>query len=142
MSKHRLPPGPPDPSCIECGCMPSLTSGVTIYPHRTDLHRKPFWRCGCGAYVGCHPGTETPLGRPAGPKTRAARSRAHAEFDAIWRRKALRDGVSNNEARRLGYAWLAGRMGLEPGLCHIGWMSAEDANRVVEVCTSYRRVPA
>ncbi len=133
---------PTDPTCVECGSMPERVKGDAIYPHRADLHMKSFWRCQCGAYVGCHPFTRVPLGRPAGPATRAARNAAHASFDALWRRKMERDGCGQQEAREAGYAWLAQQLGYEPGKCHIAWMTAEEAARVVEVCASLRRVAA
>lgn len=47
-----------------------------------------FWGCArwpaCDGKVGCHPGTDTPLGFPAGPETRQARIDAHDALDALW----------------------------------------------------------
>lgn len=112
--------------CMECDRKATLVGGKRIYPHRPDLYAKRFFLCECGAYVGCHPGTELPLGYPAGPETRVARSAAHAAFDPIWRGRQM--------SRRDAYAWLAERMGTPPGQTHISWMSAAEARRVVEHC--------
>lgn len=133
---------PCEPICCECGSMAERVKGDRIYPHREDLHRKNFFLCGCGAYVGCHPFTRIALGRPAGPATRKARGEAHAAFDPMWRAKMAREGCDQATARAAAYAWLAGELGYEPGLCHIAWMTAEEAGRVVEACAPFRRSAA
>lgn len=113
-------------TCMECGNASRLVGGLVIYPHRPDLHAKKFWMCECGAYVGCHGGTTNPLGYPAGPETRRARSEAHAAFDPLWKgRKGRRSAM---------YQWLAGEMGLPPHQTHISWMNAAQARRVVAIC--------
>jgi hypothetical protein len=118
---------PDGPECVECGRVAHLTDGREIYPHRQDLWHKSFWLCICGAYCGTHAGTETPLGYPAGPITRRARSEAHKAFDSLWRGR----GAPMN--RRAAYAWLAEAMRLPAGECHIGMMTAAQARRVVEL---------
>lgn len=108
----------------ECSCALALVTGQRIYPHREDLHHLRFWECpSCGRYVGCHPGTTKPLGRPADEETRRARSAAHAAFDPLWRRGGM--------TRREAYRWLADAMG-KP-VVHIGDMTAVEARRVVEI---------
>ena len=66
-----------------------LTNGVEIYPHRTDLHGLPFWRCdACSNYVGCHHKTANrtnPLGNIPTPAIRKARKHIHAILDPIWK---------------------------------------------------------
>lgn len=121
------------PRCMECGSAATLTTGAVIYPHRRDLHAKPFWQCRCGAYCGCHPGTTQPLGNPCGPETRAARSAAHAAFDPLWKRKVAKEGCSKGKARGKGYKWLADQLGIDPKDCHIGMMDASTARRVVAI---------
>lgn len=123
-----------EPICIECGKLATLESAKAVYPHRADLWDRKLYLCACGAYVGCHPGTEIPLGYPAGAETRAARSSAHRAFDPLWEAKAAREGIGKGKARGLGYKWLAGALGIEPAACHISHMSADQARRVVEVC--------
>jgi len=112
--------------CIECGAGAKLVGGKRIYPHRPDLFAKQFWLCGCGAYCGCHPGTEQPLGSPCGPDTRKARSAAHAAFDPMWKRGHM--------GRRAAYKWLAEATGIDPDRCHMGMMTADEARCVVAVC--------
>lgn len=125
------------PVCLECGREAALTNSQQIYPRRPDLWNRPMWLCPCGAYTGCHSGTEKPKGRPAGKITRAARIDAHAKFDPLWRAKMVRDGVSQKEARKAGYKWLAAKLGIEGKDCHIGEMDAATARRVVQICRRY-----
>lgn len=111
-----------------------MVQSQTIYPRRPDLWNRPMWLCECGAYCGCHEGTERPLGRPAGKSTRDARQAAHAAFDPLWRAKMRRDGISKTKARGAGYLWLSEQLDLDPEDCHIGCMTRAYALRVVEVC--------
>lgn len=130
----------PKVNCSECGRPAGLVEGSLIYPHRPDLARRSYWRCcACGAYVGCHKGTQQPLGTPCGPVTRAARSAAHEVFDPLWRAKMRRDGVPKHEARDAGYRWLAAQLGLDLNDCHIGLMDAATARRVVDLCARPNR---
>lgn len=112
----------PGVRCIECDGMATLTDGHAIYPHRPDLYAKSFYRCRCGAYCGCHPGTTQALGYPCGPETRRARSAAHAAFDPLWKRGKM--------SRASAYKWLAEQLGIQKSDCHIGMMDAETARRV------------
>jgi hypothetical protein len=116
---------PVSPVCSDCGKMGRLVGGAEVYPHRPDLFHKSFYKCVCGAYCGCHPGTIVSLGKPAGEDTRRARLRAHSSFDRMWRHGTF--------TRTEAYNWLAKAMGMEPGECHIGWMNEEQANRVTQL---------
>lgn len=123
-----------EPICIECGKLAEQTDGRPIYPDRPDLWDRVYFRCECGAYVGAHPGTDIPLGYPAGPHTRRARSQAHAAFDPLWMRKANRDKIGKGKARGLGYKWLAEQLGIEPAACHISHFDAATCQKVVRLC--------
>lgn len=113
------------PACSECDGVGKGATGREIYPHRPDLYAKHFYRCDCGAYVGCHPGTVKALGSPAGAETRRARSAAHAAFDPIWKRGKMRRGDA--------YRALAKALGIHPKGCHISWFRADMCARVVDV---------
>lgn len=56
--------------------------------------------------------------------TRAARVRAHATFDVLWKSGAM----SRDDA----YAWLASRLGVER--IHMKKLTLAECARVVEVC--------
>jgi hypothetical protein len=114
------------PNCGECGNATVLVTGAIIYLHRPDLFALPFWRCEqCDAYVGCHPGTNEPLGSPANAKTRQARKAAHAAFDVLWR--------SGRMKRKEAYRWLCDKLGIEKNDCHIGMFNAAMCDHVVAV---------
>lgn len=117
--------------CDYCLKRAHLVTGKTIYPHRRDLWNKFFYLCApCEAYVGCHPNTQTPLGRLADATLRAAKSRAHAAFDPMWR-----NGSMN---RREAYAWLADQLKLPPNKCHIGMFEETQCDKVVAVCSNHQ----
>lgn len=113
--------------------VPLLRAGKQGYPYQRDYG--PVWICvPCQAWVGCHPGTEKPLGRLANAELRAAKVEAHAAFDPLWQRKMTRDQCSKGQARSAGYRWLAGQLGMEVKKCHIGHMDLVQCAKVVEVC--------
>lgn len=113
--------------CPYCGGGAESVGGDTIYPHRPDLFKKKFWSCGpCGAYVGCHKGTDRPLGRLANAELRSSKMAAHRAFDPLWR-----DGPMK---RKAAYAWLTRALGIDGADCHIGMMDVAMCKRVVEVC--------
>ncbi|WP_084398326.1 zinc-finger-containing protein [Henriciella aquimarina] len=119
--------------CAECGGIPAQTTGRAIYPHRPDLFHKFFYLCGCGAYVGCHPGTEDPLGRPAHAELRKARGQVHKVLDRIWmsapnqyeRGGKLTPQQLRSMARKRTYRFLADRMKLTEDECHTAMFDIE-----------------
>lgn len=123
------------PICDYCGQQAQLVDGAVIYPHRKDLKSLRFWQCApCDAYVGCHkenaflPGLGLsdgtwPLGRLANEELRRWKSKAHAAFDPVWK--------SGRMHRRTAYAWLAVRLNLRPGECHIGMFDVERCKAAV-----------
>ncbi len=123
--------------CPYCKGLPQLVGGQAIYPGRPDLWALSFWQCKpCDAYVGCHKagngfgdGTR-PLGSLANAELRAARNRAHAAFDPLWRSGEMR--------RRKAYAWLGARLGLPVKRVHIAEFDVATCARVVSVCQARR----
>jgi hypothetical protein len=115
--------------CEYCRGHAELVGGSAIYPHRPDLDRLRFWRCApCDAYVGCHPGTENPLGRLANAELRAAKIRAHDAFDPLWKSRKIR--------RSEAYRRLAKHLGIDDRDCHIGMFDVETCARVVAFARS------
>lgn len=114
------------PICSYCHNPSQKTTGAEIYPHRPDLHQKNFYICHmCQAWVGCHQ-DGIPLGRLANAALRAAKSRAHAAFDPIWKSKKM--------SRAEAYAWLSKTLNIPKEDCHIGMFDENTCQRVVEVC--------
>ena len=113
--------------CPYCNHPAPLVSGDAIYPHRPDLYVKKFYLCKpCKAYVGCHQGTENPLGRLADADLRRAKVAAHAAFDPIWKEGTM--------SRSAAYAWLAAKLGVKPRDCHIGMFDVSTCEAVIRVC--------
>lgn len=109
------------PQC--CGEV-TLVTGADLYPYRPDLADLPFWKChACGGYVGCHKGTNKPLGSPATEYLRRCRSDAHRAFDPLWQSGQLK--------RKQAYRMLAAFMEIEPWTCHIGWFDADQCLKVM-----------
>lgn len=107
-----------------------MVSGNVIYPHRSDLFYKRFWLCApCDAYVGCHEGTERPLGRLANAELRRAKMAAHAVFDPLWRNGHMK--------RSQAYGWLADQLGIPCTECHIGEFDVDRCRLVVALCNFY-----
>lgn len=110
--------------CQYCDREAELVTGEKTYPHLTSLHHIPFWFCQpCEAWVGCHPGTKTPLGSVANAELRLKRMQAHSAFDSTW---------TNRKERSKQYAWLADVMGLSEDKCHIGSFSEEQCQQVLD----------
>jgi hypothetical protein len=111
-------------NCPYCLKPAKLVGGNVIYPHRHDLFDKKFYLCSpCNAYVGCHPGTDKPLGRLADKELREAKSAAHRVFDPLWKSKKMK--------RSHAYGLLAGKLGISKAKCHIGMFDVETCKRVV-----------
>lgn len=120
------------PICPYCGEFSAKVDGQHVYPHRPDLFRKVFYVCDpCDARVGCHPGTEKPLGRLANAELRRAKSNAHAQFDPLWRQGVFK-------SRGAAYKWLARELGIDGGDCHIGMFDVETCELVA--CIAVQRM--
>lgn len=120
--------------CDYCGSKTQLVTGEKIYPHRPDLYSLSFYYCDNGhdpAYVGCHKGTDKPLGRVADAELRQAKSEAHAAFDPLWKRS---DGLGT---RSSAYVWLAEQLGLPKHETHIGMFDVDTCRKVCKICNEY-----
>ncbi len=114
--------------CDYCHSKAERVTGREIYHGaRPDLFDKVFWRCQpCGAHVGCHPGSDRPIGRLANAELRRAKQAAHAAFDPLWQSGGVR--------RVKAYAWLARQLGRKE--VHIGESDLALCQRIVEICTT------
>lgn len=83
----------------------------------------------CGASVACHFETRVPMGRLADKTTRRLRSKAHQEFDQIWK--------SGLMTRDKAYAWLAIQIGLDVSQTHISWLSKDQLKDVITLSSNF-----
>lgn len=115
------------PICPYCNNQSKLVTGLSIYPHRSDLAELSFYQCApCEAYVGCHKGTTQALGRLADKELRQWKSTAHKIFDPMWRSGLMK--------RKEAYKALALEMGIEPNDCHIGMFNVDQCKKVYAIC--------
>lgn len=129
------------PICSVCKRPSRKATGAEIYPHRSDLHSKTFWKCdGCAGYVGCHGQTDRPLGTPANAELRKARMLLHERMiDPLWknvdrsRSGAPKDGHARltirKTARSQVYAFLAAKLGIAREATHTGMFDLETCRR-------------
>lgn len=121
--------------CDYCGKPAEACTGADIYPHRPDLASKKFFRCvPCGAYVGRHADSGHALGRLANAELRAAKMRAHAAFDPLWKRGSPIWKFGRFHTRKVAYAWLASALGITKAECHIGMFDMDLCLKTEAVC--------
>ena len=115
-------------TCRYCGSEVVFTSNAEIYGKEYG-NGKCFLCRNCGAYVGVHTETLTPLGTLANNELRKARNKAHAQFDKLWKSKKMK----RNEA----YSWLANKMNLKKEDTHIALFEIEQCEKVVEIVKKF-----
>lgn len=118
----------PPPACPYCSAPAEwLANSAEVY-HGHDYG--PLWICRpCGAWVGVHKGSRTPLGRLANAELRAAKIAAHAVFDRLWRNGEITRGEA--------YQWLTSALHMETP-AHIGEMDVAQCHAVVDACRGVR----
>ena len=108
--------------CPYCQCQARLTDSKEIYGKSYGN----IYVCDlCNAYVGCHKGTDRPLGRLANKKLRKLRSRCHELFDPMWKDCSM----SRTEA----YEWLRNILGLSKKVCHIAKFDETICERMIRL---------
>lgn len=114
--------------CDYCGSEAVLVEDSEIYG-RSYGHK--CWLCRrCNAYVGCHRGTNKPLGRLANADLRRWKTAAHDAFDPLWKYGKFK------HRRNAAYAWLAEQMNLPVDKTHIGMFDVGQCKRVIEIVGS------
>lgn len=123
--------------CPYCGQPAELLDGATVDRLFVRSKRRSdsmVWACVlCDACVGCHGGSDMPLGTLADRATRVARVRAHKAFDSLWSPGAAPDGRPPPMTRGGAYDWMAMTLGIDPCLAHI---AALDRYQCDDLCDS------
>lgn len=82
------------------------------------------WHCNsCGAMVGCHVGTDKPLGYMANRAVRQKRSELHLLLDPLWKCQIF--------DRSLLYDGLAELLKIKPSICHISTLALHQLNTAI-----------
>lgn len=123
------------PICPYCKVTSKLVTGAVIYPHRPDLAAKLFYQCApCDAWVGCHKGTKTAMGRLANLELRQWKMRVHSVFDPYWR-------GTKNVTRGMVYRRLARGLNIPLDECHIGMFDVPRCMQALEVISTWGAPP-
>lgn len=85
----------------------------------------PYFQCGYGCDRAAKISRDGTVGEVSDGPTRQARMAAHRAFDVLWKTGMMK--------RPDAYAWLAGELGTEKHLTHIGMFSVEQCHQVVKV---------
>ena len=116
--------------CDYCVKPAELADDSVIYG-RSYGHK--IWLCrSCNAYVGCHRGTDKPLGRLADSRLRHYKRAAHDAFDPIWKFGRFRNNRSG------AYAWMAEAMRLPKEKAHIGMFDVTDCMKLIQIINNER----
>ena len=93
-----------------------------------------MWICSnypnCDTYVGCHKGTDTPLGNMANASLRKLRIATHLRFDNLWKTGRMKRGKA--------YSWLSKVMDLSIQNTHIGNFSERQCKDAISFINSIR----
>lgn len=116
--------------CPYCGAEVVLKDATYIYHRSQAKSWGKVWVCSnfpkCNSYVGCHKGTEIPLGRLANERLRTLKMEAHKQFDPIWK--------SGLMSRKEAYRWLADMLRIPVDECHIGMFDIKMCQKVIHLC--------
>ena len=116
--------------CRYCGGVVRLMPARKIYGDSTDrlgLANEHIYLCqNCNARVGCHKGTNRPLGNVANEVLRLKRRETHQVFDSFWQK--------NGMSRTRAYKWLASQMNLSEKDAHIGGFEMDQCQQVIDLC--------
>jgi len=122
-------------TCQYCHREAALTTGAEVYPRHPHLAEKKVWMCRpCEAWVGCHEGTDRPLGQLGDGKLRAAREAGHRAFDPLWQHMWHVNGGDKIDARNIAYGWLAEQLGIVPADCRFAGFSYEQCLKATLLC--------
>lgn len=108
--------------CPYCDKETKMVSSLDFYgrDYKTNV-----WVCDCGAYVGTHKNSKTPLGTPANYELRQLRQVCHTLIDPYWKYgKYSRSGV---------YRRLAKYFNIPMSEAHIGMFDEEKCRKLISL---------
>lgn len=123
----------PEYKCPYCKGAASIRNGAVVYNGNSKYgsvlvcDRYPK----CDSYVSCHPGTDKPAGKIAGPALRKLRKECHEAFESIWKTGLL-------GTRPEAYRWLAREMKLGKFRANIGGMTYSQCKQAMEIIERWK----
>lgn len=115
--------------CSYCNEVPEILPSIKFYGR--DYGTYVYLCRPCGAYVGTHKGTTTPLGTLANAELRELRKIAHAEFDPLWKNRVM--------SRSKAYKELSIFMRVPKKEAHIGMFTKEQCQKLIKHLVEARR---
>ncbi len=116
--------------CRYCGGVIRLVPAETVYrisADRLGMKNENIYQCqNCNARVGCHKGTNRPLGNVANEVLRLKRIETHQVFDSFWKQRHM--------SRTAAYKWLAAKMDLPEETAHIGGFEMDQCQKAIRIC--------
>ena len=125
--KHSLPIPTHCDNC--CSVNVQFVNNEIVYGKSVGSWPYAYYCADCRASVGCHPKTKIPLGRLADWATRQLRSRAHNEFDLLWRNGYM--------SRDKAYKWLAQALEIDVTQCHLSQLSKDQLKDTITLTSTY-----
>lgn len=110
-------------SCPYCGAPTKLVDDAQIYGH--SYGGKCYVCEPCGAWVGCHKGTDHALGRLANKQLRDLKHQAHEAFDVLWKEGHL--------SRKAAYEVLSNAFRLPVEQTHIGMFDEDLCRKTISL---------
>lgn len=124
--------------CRYCGGVIRLVPAEVVYRGSSDrlgMKNEKIYQCqNCNARVGCHKGTNRPLGNVANEVLRLKRIETHQVFDSFWKRRGM--------SRTAAYKWLAEKMNLSAETAHIGGFEMDQCQQAIDFCRNEVRKEA
>jgi len=115
--------------CPYCGGKVKIVDSKVIYGVSYGVSYGNAYVCsffpGCDSYVGCHKGTDKPLGTLANSELRKLRNKCHLLFDSLWK--------SGKKDRDSAYAMLRHTLNLSKDECHIAMFDVDTCRRVISL---------
>lgn len=110
-------------SCPYCGSPTQLVEDTEVYGR--SFGSKCYVCKPCGAWVGCHKGTDKALGRLANKELRELKHQAHEAFDPLWKEGYV--------PRHVAYEILSTAYRLPIEQTHIGMFNEDLCRKVIQL---------
>lgn len=127
MEEARVTAPAPTLPCPECGAALILKDGA----HGKFYGCSQFRWTGCTGTHSAHQASGKPMGIPAKQEVKAARHRAHTEFDALW--------MHGQMSRKQAYVWMQKVMQMTKREAHIARFSSEECERLIAEISRLRK---
>lgn len=112
--------------CPDCRGNAELKDSAIIYGKSYGLAYVCEHYPKCDNFVGCHKGTDKPLGTLANAKLRNKRKETHSLFDQLWR------GENRKMSRGQAYKFMADILGIDQSKAHIALLTFAECDKLIK----------